>query len=233
MIQLHIAVVAGALDVPAFDRFAHGAAVLAEVRALGIATSPEVGGKVREGIGKVAHLHEVKAHEVQHAKAGCVGDEPAVRFKQLNMAGGVPSALDFLADAAGRQRKGGEQQVEQRGLADAGRARKRGGLAREVFRKKVAQRRDFVRIRAACAVCAVCVLAEAAQREGGKSALLIQRGNARAARGVKVALGDDEDRQDAAVYADGAQLVQRGEYRRGLCRGGGISRFFRAPMDSM
>ena len=218
---------AGALDVPARDGFAHGAAVLAEVRALGVAAFAEVRRKVREGVGEVAHLHEVKAHEVQHAEAGRVGDKSAVCLKQLDMAGGVPAALNFLADAAGRQRKGGEQQVEQRGLADAGRARKRGGFAREVLGEKGAQRRDLARIRAVCAVCAFCtvraarVFAETAQREGRESALFIQRGNACAAGRVQVAFGDDEDRQDAAVHADGAQLVQRGKYGRGLCRGGG------------
>ena len=135
------------------------------------------------------------------------------------MAGGVPAALDLFADAAGCKREGGEQQIEQRGFADAGGAGKCGDLAGEICREKGAQRPDFLRVDTH--VRAARVLAEPAQRKRGKPALPVQRGDARAAVGVEVAFGDDEDRQDAAVHADGAELVQRGKHRRGLCRGGG------------
>ena len=137
------------------------------------------------------------------------------------MAGGVPAALDLFADAAGRKREGGEQQIEQRGLADAGCARKGGGLPREVFRKKVAQRTGLVPVEALHIAVFVRTRTEPPQREGGEPAFPVQRGDVRAARGVKIALGDDEDRQDAVVYADGAELVQRGKHGRGLRRGRG------------
>ena len=80
----------------------HLAAVLAQMRAVGVAAAMRESGDVRKGIEKSLRGEKIEPGHIHHAEARRVADIGAfVHLEQLGDARGVLSAFNLAADLAG------------------------------------------------------------------------------------------------------------------------------------
>lgn len=71
----------GFFDFSVPDRLDYSAAVFAQMRAVRIAAGAEIRSKLGKRARKIGGFHKIKAHKIQHAKAGRIGNQAAKRRK--------------------------------------------------------------------------------------------------------------------------------------------------------
>ena len=105
------------------DRFKYRTAVLLRVCAFSVSAFPDIWQKFGKCTGEIVFCEEIKTPEIEHGKAGSVGNVAASDPEQLYLAGRVPTAFGFFADRPGFKGKLRKKCVQQSRFARTGRSR--------------------------------------------------------------------------------------------------------------